>query len=65
MTQAIKLLELLQKRKRAGVTFDDFPRGFRLAAVIFVLREKGHQIITHNEKLGECVRARYVLIKKA
>lgn len=53
-------------RKRGGITFEDFPLGFRLGARIYDLRLKGFDIHTIMEECGERKRARYVLrnIKK-
>lgn len=50
------------KRKRRGVTFDDFQTGFRLGARIFDLRRAGFSIVTVREHLDNgSTRARYVL----
>lgn len=57
----VKVLEDLQRKKK-GVTFSDYPTGFRLGARIFDLRESGYNIATIKENLGDCIRARYVLI---
>lgn len=57
-----RVLSMLKKRKKLGVTFDNFGRGFRLGARIFDLREAGYKILTIREKVSdECTRARYVL----
>jgi len=61
----IKVLSALRCNKRKGITFDDFRTGFRLAAVIFDLRELGYEIITHKEAISNGRNiARYVLIKE-
>jgi len=59
---AASVLAKLKAKRRAGVTFDDFARGFRLGARIFDLREAGYRIATVNEALANGnKRARYVL----
>ena len=56
-----RVLGCLEKSKK-GVTFDDFPTGFRLGARIFDLREMGYEIKTLNERMRSGRnRARYVL----
>jgi hypothetical protein len=44
MTQAARVLALLKSRGSQGVTFLDFPQGFRLGARIFDLKASGHDI---------------------
>jgi hypothetical protein len=41
-----RVLSKLQKNARSGVSANDFPTGFRLAARIHELRCKGHPIDT-------------------
>lgn len=60
MPRCEQVLKKLQ-RTRYGVTFNDFAPGFRLAARIHDLRSAGYDIITINERVGECSRARYLL----
>jgi hypothetical protein len=43
------VLKLLKARKNRGISFKDFPKGFRLASRIFDLRERGVGIITQRE----------------
>ena len=60
-------LNKLQSVKNQGVTINDFPAGFRLAARVKDLRNKGYEIITAKEydysSVYERVIARYTLIK--
>ncbi len=58
------VLARLNAAKRNGITFDDFPRGFRLGARIFDLRQDGFVISTIKEPIGSGTRARYVLMGK-
>ncbi len=58
------VLEKLKERKHKGVEFDDFRKGFRLAARIFDLRMLGYIISTIREECGERTKARYVLLKE-
>ena len=51
MTQAERVLVLLAVRGAEGVTVDDFPRGFRLAARIADLRSAGNPITTKTSIL--------------
>lgn len=61
----IEVLGMLMKRGKKGTTFDDYQTGFRLAAVIHKLRERGTDIVTMKEpKCGGGWFARYVLIKE-
>jgi hypothetical protein len=58
----LRVLADLTKNKH-GVTFDNYPTGFRLAARIFTLREAGHKIVTMKDPLGNgFYKARYVLL---
>ena len=60
----LKTLEMLLRKKAKGISFDDFPRGFRLGARIFDLRQAGHEITTIIEEMSSGTRrARYFLIK--
>lgn len=62
-TQAV--LGKLVSAKKRGITFSDFPVGFRLGARIFELRGSGFHIQTVREELGNGrYRARYVLLKR-
>lgn len=65
MSQSERVLEKLKVKKRQGVSYDDFGKGFRLGARIFDLRRKGFVIETVPELVGEAIRARYVLLKSA
>jgi hypothetical protein len=57
------ILAKLRAKKARGVTFEDFPKGFRLAGRIFDLREAGYQIATRKEPLSNGGQyARYVLL---
>lgn len=51
-------LKLLRQRKKKGVTLQDFPKGFRLGARIYDLRQLGYKIITAQY----LPIARYVLL---
>lgn len=58
-----RTLDKLKKRRRKGITFNDFDTGFRLAAYIHVLRDIGYDIATirvPNANGG--MHARYVLL---
>lgn len=57
----IHVLNRLKAKKR-GVCYDDFARGFRLAARIFDLREAGYTIQTVKDEIPGGTRARYVLV---
>ena len=59
---ARKVLGKLRSKKRKGITTDDFPSGFRLAARVFDLREMGHIIHAQKERISTGTRARYVLV---
>lgn len=60
-----KTLDLLRKRKRKGITFEDFPVGFRLSAAIYDLRKMEYQITTTLIEIcnGRKI-ANYFLIKE-
>lgn len=47
-----KILFLLRKRKRRGVTFDDVPRGTCITKRIAELREMGYEISTTMEDMS-------------
>lgn len=56
-------LAMLRKKGGAGVTWDDFERGFALRSRISDLRKQGYKINTKGERLSNgSVRARYVLL---
>ena len=58
-----KVINKLKQAGSKGVTFSDFPHGFRLAARIFDL--KGRVWINKTmEKIGDTRRARYFLISE-
>lgn len=58
----LRVLADLKKYKK-GISFDNYPTGFRLAARIFNLREVGHNIVTMKDPLGNgFYKARYVLL---
>lgn len=62
MKQTDRVLRLLVARGPEGVSFLDFPVGFRLSGRIKDLRDAGHRIDTLRESLpGGTVAARYVL----
>jgi len=62
MTQAERVLTLLAVRGPDGVTIEDFPRGFRLAARVSDLRNAGNAITTTTLRLpGGAKVARYEL----
>lgn len=62
----LKALNMLWIKKRKGVSFDDFPTGYRLSAAIFNLRQAGYNISTHREEMSNGgYRARYYLINEA
>lgn len=61
----IKTLDCLRRNKRRGITFDDFPTGFRLGARIFDLRQLGFEIVTKKIDIGDSRKiAQYFLIKE-
>ena len=53
------------RRKRGGVTFADFAKGFRLAARVHDLRKAGHVIQTVRDEIEDGFIARYVLEREA
>lgn len=59
-----KVLYLLMVRKSKGVTFEDFPAGFRLEARIHDLRHAGYEIARFKMPLGSTHRAGYVLKRR-
>jgi len=59
MNQNTEVLSLLKKRGNRGVTIEDFPRGFRLAARIYDLTLLDHNILT----VTKTPVARYVLLR--
>lgn len=62
MTQADRVLALLQSRGPEGITVLDFATGFRLSGRIKDLRDAGHHIDTHSQELPGGTRvARYTL----
>jgi len=63
MTAYERVLEKL-KRQKYGITFQDFPAGFRLAARIYDLRNSGYDIQGHWVKNGDCRWIRYILMSK-
>lgn len=59
----LRVLNDLKRHKRKGITFSDYPQGFRLGARVFDLRQLGHNIVTMKETLAhDVVRARYALL---
>lgn len=56
------VLELLKKKGNKGISFKDFPTGFRLAARILDLRQTGWDIITQREPMKNGWYARYTLM---
>jgi hypothetical protein len=63
MTQEKRVIALLKKNKKRGVSPADFGRGFRLGAVIFDLRERGWDILTDRTRFLPSSMATYILIK--
>ena len=56
-----KTYSMLSAAKKKGVTCQNFPKGLRLSAIIYVLRKRGANILTLRE--GKCKAARYVMLK--
>lgn len=58
-----QVLRKLKDKRSAGITWDDFARGFALRSRISDLRKQGYMIHTDHEHLdGGCIRARYILL---
>lgn len=61
----LQVLEMLEKYKAHGITWDLFPKGKAIRSRIADLRKAGYKIITKMEQLpGGCRRARYFYLGK-
>ena len=62
---AIRVLEALQRKKRKGVTFDDFPTGTDLRTRLCEIRDAGYLMVSEWEMLcNGGRRKRWWLIKE-
>lgn len=62
----LQVLEMLRRKKRKGITFDDFPKGKHLTKRYTELRQMGYKIESLWETLPSgCRRKRYFLIGEA